>query len=138
AFAMFVSLPPWDQRRSPETQLFAILQRANFEFYRYPEAIAFASPRPARPGVGNVNGFQFMVEDRNGTGQPGALVGAAQAVIAAAGARREVTALSTGFTTSVPQFNVGVNRDKAGTLGVPVDGIFQGLAAYLGGLQINN
>ncbi|TLZ68136.1 MAG: efflux RND transporter permease subunit, partial [Methanobacteriota archaeon] len=138
AFAMFVILTPWDQRRSPETQLFAILQRANFEFYRYPEAIGFAFPLPALPGVGNVNGFQFMVEDRNGTGQPGALVGAAQAVIAAAGARREVTALSTGFTTSVPQFNVAVNRDKAGTLGVPVDGIFQGLAAYLGGLQINN
>ena len=138
AFAMFVILTPWDQRRSPQTQLFAILGRANFEFYHYPEAIGFAFPLPALPGVGVVNGFQFMVEDRNGTGQAEALARAAQTVIGAAGARREVTGLSTGFSTSVPQFNVVVNRDKAGTLGVPVDSIFQSLAAFLGGEQINN
>jgi len=138
AFTMFVILRPWDERRSPDTQLFTILQRANFEFYSYPEAIGFAFPLPALPGVGAVNGFQFMVEDRNGTGQAEALAQAAQAVIAAASQRREVTALSTGFSTSVPQFNVAVNRDKAGTLGVPVDSIFQSLAAYLGGLQVNN
>ncbi|HEX9246392.1 MAG TPA: efflux RND transporter permease subunit [bacterium] len=138
AFAMFVILTPWDQRRSPQTQLFAILGRANFEFYHYPEAIGFAFPLPALPGVGVVNGFQFMVEDRNGTGQAEALARAAQTVIAAAAARKEVTGLSTGFSTSVPQFNVVVNRDKAGTLGVPVDSIFQSLAAFLGGEQINN
>jgi hydrophobe/amphiphile efflux-1 (HAE1) family protein len=138
AFTMFVILRPWDQRRSPDTQLLAILQRANFGFYNYPEAIGFAFPLPALPGVGNVNGFQFMVEDRSGTGQTGALAQATQAVITAASQRREVTALSTGFSTSVPQFTVAVNRDKAGTLGVPVDSIFQNLAAYLGGLQVNN
>src|SRR5207302_7043467 len=101
-------------------------------------AIGFAFPLPALPGVGVVNGFQFMVEDRNGTGQAETLARAAQTVIGAAASRKEVTGLSTGFSTSVPQFNVAVNRDKAGTLGVPVDGIFQSLAAYLGGLQINN
>ncbi|HEX4835975.1 MAG TPA: efflux RND transporter permease subunit [bacterium] len=138
AFTMFVILRPWDERRSPETQLVTILQRANFEFFSYPEAIGFAFALPALPGVGNVNGFQFMVEDRNGTGQADALARAAQAIIAAAGQRREVTALSTGFSTTVPQFNVAVNRDKAGTLGVPVDSILQNLAAYLGGLQVNN
>ncbi len=138
AFTLFIILRPWDERRSPDTQLFTILQRANFQFYSYPEAIGFAFPLPALPGVGAVNGFQFMLEDRNGTGQAGALAQAAQAVIAAASTRKEVTALSTGFSTSVPQFNVVVNRDKAGTLGVPVDSIFQNLAAYLGGLQINN
>jgi multidrug efflux pump len=138
AFTMFVILRPWDERRSPDTQLFPILQRANYGFYSYPEAIGFAFPLPALPGVGAVNGFQFMVEDRNATGQAGPLERAAQAVIAAASQRREVTALSTGFSTAVPQFTVEVNRDKAGTLGVPVDGIFQNLAAYLGGLQVNN
>jgi hydrophobe/amphiphile efflux-1 (HAE1) family protein len=138
AFTMFVILKPWDQRRTPDTQLFPILQRANFGFYSFPEAIGFAFPLPALPGVGNVNGFQFMVEDRNGTGQAEALARAAQAVIGAASQRREVTALSTGFSTSTPQFTVDVNRDKAGTLGVPVDSIFQNMAAYLGGLQVNN
>ncbi len=138
AFAMFAVLTPWDHRRSPDTQLSAILQRANFQFYGYPEAIGFAFALPPLPGVGTVNGFQFMVEDRNGTGQAEALARVTQGVIGAASKRPEVTGLSTGFSTSVPQFTVVVNRDKAGTLGVPVDGIFQSLSAFLGGLQINN
>ncbi len=138
AFAMFAVLTPWDQRRSPDTQLFALLQRANFQFYGYPEALGFAFALPALPGVGTVNGFQFMVEDRNGTGQAEALARVTQGVIAAASKRPEMTGLSTGFSTSVPQFTVVVNRDKAGTLGVPVDSIFQSLSAFLGGLPINN
>ncbi|HYM91134.1 MAG TPA: efflux RND transporter permease subunit, partial [bacterium] len=136
--AMFVVFRPWEERRSRDAQLFPILQRVNREFAGYPEAIGFAFPLPPLPGVGAVNGFQFMVEDRNGTGQADALARVVQAVMGAAGTHREVTALSTGFSASVPQFNVAVNRDKAGTLGVPVDSIFQNLSAFLGGLQINN
>ncbi len=138
AVTIFTVLKPWDERRSRETQLFPLLQRANIAFAGFPEAVGFAFPLPALPGVGNVNGFQFMVEDLNGTGQANALFQAAQAVIAAASQRREVTALSTGFSTSVPQFNVVANRDKAAALGVSVDSIYQGLSAFLGGLPINN
>ena len=137
-FTMFPVLRPWDQRRSRDTQLFALLGRANREFASYPEAIGFAFPLPPLPGVGAVNGFQFIVEDRNGTGGADALARVAQGVIAAASQRPEVTALSTGFSTSTPQYDVLMNRDKAGVLGVPVDGIFQSLGAYLGGVQINN
>jgi len=137
-FAMFVVLRPWDERRSHETQLFALLGRANREFAGYPEALGFAFPLPALPGVGAVNGFQLMIEDRNGTGQADALARVVQEVMGAASTHREVAGLSTGFSTSVPQFNVVLNRDKAGTLGVPVDSIFQNLSAYLGGLPVNN
>jgi hydrophobe/amphiphile efflux-1 (HAE1) family protein len=137
-FAMFSLLKPWEERRSRDTQLFGILQRVNREFASYPEAIGFAFALPPLPGVGNVNGFQFMVEDLNGTGQLDRLAQVTQGVMGAASRRPEVTALSTGFSTTVPQFNVVVNRDKAGTLGVPVDSVFQNLGAFLGGLQINN
>jgi HAE1 family hydrophobic/amphiphilic exporter-1/multidrug efflux pump len=137
-FTIFPVLRPWDQRRSRDAQLFALLGRANREFASYPEAIGFAFPLPPLPGVGNVSGFQFMVEDRNGTGLADPLARVAQGVIGAASQHPEVTALSTGFTTSVPQYNVVVNRDKAGTLGVPIDGLFQSLGAFLGGVQINN
>jgi hydrophobe/amphiphile efflux-1 (HAE1) family protein len=137
-FAMFVLLKPWDERRTPETQLFPILIRANRAFASFPEAIGFAFPLPPLPGVGNTNGFQFMVEDLNGTGDLTRLSQVTQGVLAAAARRPEVTSLSTGFSTAVPQFNVVVNREKAGTLGVPVDSVFQSVGAFLGGLQINN
>jgi hydrophobe/amphiphile efflux-1 (HAE1) family protein len=138
AFAAFVTLKPWDARRSRDTQLFPLLLRANAEFSRYPEAIGFAFPLPPLPGEGNVNGFQFMVEDRNGTGDVSALARVAEKVIGVAGTHPEVTALSTGFRTTTPRYHVAVNRDMAGTLGVPVDSVYQSLSAFLGGLQINN
>jgi len=138
AFTMFVTLKPWDKRRSPQAQLFALLARANREFASYPEALGFAFPFPALPGVGAVNGFQYVVEDLNGTGDLARLNQVTGGVIGAASQRPEVTSLSTGFSTNVPQYNVEVNREKATTLGVPVDSVFQDLAAFLGGLQINN
>ena len=137
-FAMFVLLKPWDERRSRDTQLFPILIRANIAFSQFPEAIGFAFPLPPLPGVGNTNGFQFVAEDRNGTGDLNRLSQVTQSVLAVAARRPEVTSLSTGFSTSVPQFNVDVNRDKAGALGVPVDSVFQSVGAFLGGLPINN
>jgi multidrug efflux pump subunit AcrB len=79
-----------------------------------------------------------MIEDLNGTGDLARLSKVTQGVLGAAGRRPEVTSLSTGFSTAVPQFNVEVNREKAGTLGVPVDSVFQSIGAFLGGLQINN
>ncbi|HKX17991.1 MAG TPA: efflux RND transporter permease subunit [bacterium] len=137
-FAMFVLLKPWDERRTRDTQLFPILIRANIAFSQFPEAVGFAFPLPPLPGVGNTNGFQFIVEDRNGSGDLNRLAQVTQSVIGAAGRRPEVTSLSTGFSTSVPQYNVDVNRDKAGSLGVPIDSIFQSVGALLGGVQINN
>jgi hydrophobe/amphiphile efflux-1 (HAE1) family protein len=137
-FAMFVTLKPWDERRTPDTQLFPILTRANGILAGFPEAIAFAFPLPALPGVGNTNGFQFVAEDLNGTGDLNRLAQVTQGVLGAAARRPEVTSLSTGFSTAVPEFNVDVNREKAGTLGVPIDSVFQSVGAFLGGLQINN
>ncbi|HEV2357063.1 MAG TPA: efflux RND transporter permease subunit, partial [bacterium] len=137
-FAMFVLLKPYDQRRSPDTQLFPILTRANRLFSSFPEAIGFAFPLPPLPGIGNANGFQFMVEDRNGTGDLNRLSQVTQNILTTAGRRPEVTALSTAFSTAVPQVNVTVNRDKAGALGVPVDSVFQSVGAFLGGLPVNN
>jgi hydrophobic/amphiphilic exporter-1 (mainly G- bacteria), HAE1 family len=92
---MFVELKPWDERRSPQTQLFAILNRVNREFASWPEAVGFAFPFPALPGVGNVNGFQFMIEDLKGTGDLTRLSQVTQGVISAASRRPEVTSLST-------------------------------------------
>ncbi|HLY21185.1 MAG TPA: efflux RND transporter permease subunit [bacterium] len=137
-FAMFVLLKPWDQRRTPDTQLFPILIRANRAFAGFPEAVGFAFPLPPLPGVGNTNGFQFMLEDLNGSGDLNRLAQTTQSVLAAAARHPEVTSLSTGFSTNVPQFNVEVNREKAGTFGVAVDSVFQSVGAFLGGLPVNN
>src|SRR3989454_300863 len=62
----FVTLKPWDDRKSRAEQLQAIKQRINQELPPIPEGIAFSFSPPAIPGVGTSGGFTFALEDRAG------------------------------------------------------------------------
>jgi hydrophobe/amphiphile efflux-1 (HAE1) family protein len=137
-FAMFVVLKPWNQRRARDLQLFPILGRVNQVVGRYVGAMAFAFPLPPIPGLGVVNGFQYMLEDRNGSGAIGPLQRAVQGIFGAASKQPAIASVSTSFSTTVPQINVDVDRNKAGVLGVPVSSVLGDLGEYLGGLEINN
>ena len=52
--------------------------------------------------------------------------------------RKELTGIYSGYSTSIPQIKLDIDRDKARTLNVPVNNVFQGLQIYLGGLQVND
>ncbi len=45
---------------------------------------------------------------------------------------------STGLRTTVPQFRVDLDTDKAQTLGVPVTDVYNALQTFLGGLYVND
>ena len=66
AGTLVMTLAPWDERTSRETQITAIMQRLRREFAAYPEAGAFVYSLPAIPGMGNVSGFQYQLQDRSG------------------------------------------------------------------------
>src|SRR6476661_5396452 len=53
----FVTLKPWDDRKSRAEQLQAIKQRINVALSSLPEAIAFSFSPPAIPGIGTSGGF---------------------------------------------------------------------------------
>jgi multidrug efflux pump subunit AcrB len=46
--------------------------------------------------------------------------------------------LSTTFEPGTPQVSVELDREKARTLGVKVDSVFETLQAYLSGLYVND
>ena len=52
--------------------------------------------------------------------------------------RKELTGIYSAYSTTVPQIKLDIDRDKARTLGVPVNDVFRGLQIYLGGLQVND
>src|SRR6266568_315284 len=63
----FLSLDPWDERRSPGLSAKAILASLNRTLRsEVPEAIAFAFAPPAIPGIGTAGGFSFWIQDRSG------------------------------------------------------------------------
>lgn len=130
-------LKPWEERHTEEEQIKSIMAGVKQRFAAYPEAVAIAFPPPPIPGLGNAGGFQFELQDRAGA-TPQELDDMARKFIAAASQSPEVSNLFCGFRTTVPQVKLDIDRDKARTLNIPVNQIFEGLQIYLAGLQVND
>jgi len=132
----FVTLTPWDARRSRAEQLQAIKQRINQRLSQVPGGIAFAFSPPAIPGVGTAGGFTFALEDRSGQDLQ-FLASNLKTFMTAASKRPEIAGLSTTFLPSVPQEFIDVDRDKVIKQGVPISDVYRTVQAFMGGLFIN-
>ncbi len=134
---MFVGLKPWEERKTAALHASALVQEWNKKFAAIPGARAFAFGPPPLPGYGNVSGFTMQLQDRSG-GSIEQLAGYVQQLQAAVAKRPEIARVSTTFNPANPQVKVELDREKARTLGVPVDSIFQTLQTYLSGLYVND
>jgi hydrophobic/amphiphilic exporter-1 (mainly G- bacteria), HAE1 family len=137
AALMFVGLEPWEERETPELHAGAIAREWTRKFAAIPGARAFAFGPPALPGYGNVSGFTLQLQDRSG-GSTAQLAGYVKQLTEAVGKRPEIGRVSTTFNPETPQVKVELDREKARTLGVPVDSVFQTMQAYLSGLYVND
>ncbi|UFP93056.1 efflux RND transporter permease subunit [Gloeobacter morelensis] len=135
---LFVTLKPWEERSSPEESAQAIQARISREFASYPEAVGVALSPPPIPGLGTSGGFQFELQDRSGTQSAQQLAETAQRFSQAASQSPELGGIYNSFRANVPQVKIDLDRDKAKTLGIPLNDIFNSLSTYLGGLQVND
>ena len=133
---LFVTLKPWDNRKSRDEQFQQIKQNINRSLAGIPEGIAFSFSPPAIPGVGTSGGFTFVLEDRAGNDVQ-FLADNLDKFLAAARKRPEIAGVNTTFLPSVPQQFVDVDRDKVIKQGVAVKDVYQTLQAFMGGLFIN-
>ncbi|MCP5519157.1 MAG: multidrug efflux RND transporter permease subunit [Verrucomicrobiales bacterium] len=134
---VFVGLEDWEERQAPELKADAIAMQWNRKFFGLPAAQVFSFGPPALPGYGSVSGFTLQFQDRSG-GSVEQLAGRVQQFIADAAKRPEIGRLSTTLQPVTPQVRVELDREKARTLGVKVDSVFQTLQAYLSGLYVND
>ncbi len=134
---MFIGLKPWEERKSHALQAKALLQEWNQKFAAIPGARIFAFGPPPLPGYGNVSGFTMQLQDRSG-GSIEQLAGYVQQLQKAVAQRPEIARVSTTFNSATPQVKVELDREKARTLGVPVDSVFATLQTYLSGLYVND
>ncbi|MGA7235805.1 MAG: multidrug efflux RND transporter permease subunit [Bryobacteraceae bacterium] len=133
---VFVSMKPWDTRKSKAEQFQAIKAHLNQELAKLPEAIAFGFSPPAIPGVGTSGGFTFILEDRAGKDVQ-FLTDNLNKFMAAARKRPEISSLSTTFLPSVPQEFVEVDRDKVIKQGVAINDVYRTIQTFMGGLFVN-
>jgi len=133
----FVSLDPWHERHTAETDFKAIVAALNREFASIPAAQVFAFLPPAIPGIGTGGGFSFMLQDRSG-GPVELLAENAQRFIEAARQRPELQGVFSPFRASVPQIFADVDRDKALKQGVDLRSVYTTLQSFMGGAYVND
>jgi len=130
-------LTPWDERKTKDLELHAILARMQASFLQVPEATVFAFGLPPILGLSTTGGFQFMLEDRAGTGVED-LAQTADLLVQAARSRRELGNVVNTFRSNVPAYKIDVDLDKVQTLGIPVTDAYNTLQTFLGGLYVND
>jgi HAE1 family hydrophobic/amphiphilic exporter-1 len=133
----FVSLKPWAERETPETDFRAILAALNRKLALIPAAQVFAFLPPAIPGIGTGGGFSMMLQDRSGSSVEYLDQNLAR-FLEAARKRPELTRLFSPFRAGVPQVFANVDRDKSLKQGVDLRGVYTTLQAFMGGVYVND
>src|SRR5881394_2662626 len=137
AALMFVGLKDWEERKAPHLHASAISREWTKKFLSIPGARVFGFGPPPLPGYGNVSGFSMQLQDRSG-GSIEQLAAYVKQLTEAVSKRPEIGRVSTTFNPATPQVKVELDREKARTLGVPVNTVFATLQTYLSGLYVND
>ena len=130
-------LKPWDERTSMHLDQQTILRQVQPKLARLQSGIVFGFGLPPILGLGAAGGFELMLQDRT-DGDLTRLSDVTQTFVQAARQRPEIASINTGLRTTVPQFRVDLDTDKAQTLGVPVTDVYSALQTFLGGLYVND
>jgi multidrug efflux pump len=134
AATIFVTQKHWDQREVTAAQLVGELfgKTAGIK-----EALVLAFNPPAIFGLGTAGGFEFYIQNR-GEGGARRLNEVTQAFLGRANRDPQLGGAQTLWRATVPQITVDVDREKAKKLGVPIDDVFNSLAATLGTYYVND
>jgi HAE1 family hydrophobic/amphiphilic exporter-1 len=136
--SIFARLKPWEERKGEALHVKGIMAAVQRQVAAIPEAIIFPFNIPTLSGFGAASGFNFLLQDRSGTMTVEELGEHTRKFLAAGGQRPELGNLFTSFDPSYPQVKVDLDREKARTLGVPVNEVFQAMSAALGGTYVND
>ncbi|MEE8227700.1 MAG: efflux RND transporter permease subunit, partial [Kiloniellales bacterium] len=137
AATVYIIMEPWDARTAPSLSQEAILGNLMARFRGIQEAIVFAFPPPAIPGLGVAGGFQMQLQDKGDVG-PQELAQVAREIIVDGNAQSGLSNLNTTFRASVPQLFAEVDREKAKKLDVSLNEVFGTFQAYLGSAYVND
>ncbi len=134
---LFVNLKPWEERKTRETSIDAVIGRLNGKLFGMKEALAFAFNFPEIPGLGTTSGLELNLQQRSGTDLQ-QFARTVQAFIADAQQQGAVLGAQTTFRADVPQVYVHVDRETAKARGVGLADLFSTLQAMLSTLYIND
>ncbi|MUL10871.1 efflux RND transporter permease subunit [Aliivibrio fischeri] len=134
---LIIKLNNWDERKDPALHQKALMNKVRQMLNTIPNANALVFATPAIRGMGSVDGFNFVLEDNLGR-SPQELAQTTQNFVAKINQLPEVARAFSIFRANVPQRFIDVDRDKAISMGIPLNDIFQTLQSQLGGAYISD
>jgi multidrug efflux pump len=136
--SMFVTLDPFEKRRSPALTDEAIMARLRPQWARQVgDAQVLAFGAPPIPGLSVAGGFKLIVEDRAGLGLT-TLQRQTDALVRKLDDQPALVGVSSQFRSVTPQLFLDIDRTKVASLGVSLDDVNQTLEILLGSLYVNS
>jgi HAE1 family hydrophobic/amphiphilic exporter-1 len=135
---IFVSLKPWDDRKSKEDQLSAVMAEIQKRTADLKEARVLAIAPPAINGLGATAGFTFELEQTTSTDNIQQFEQVTRNFLKAVNQRPEIGMAYTFFTTHTPSYQINVDRDKVKKLGVSISDVYGTMSTLLGSSYVND
>ncbi|KIG10577.1 efflux RND transporter permease subunit [Caballeronia concitans] len=140
ASTFFVGLKSFDDRYTSaniRTQnARAVLVNAYKALSQVREGIVVPLNPPSIPGLGTTGGTEMWIQSKGDT-TIAQFAGIVQDYVAKAKARPELTGVTSTFNASSQQLLADVDRDKAETLGVPVEDVYSAMQTMFGSLYVS-
>lgn len=134
---VFVSLKPWDQRRSKAEQMQAVVARVQKELKSIADATVVVISPPAIPGLGQTGGFTFELEQRESTDNVEQFAAVAKNFLKELNKRPEIAGAVTFFSANTPTYQLVVDREKCSRLGVSIGDVYSSIQTCLGSTYTN-
>ena len=107
----FVTLTPWQQRKTSELSINGVLATINAKGMAIADATVAAFNMPGIPGLGTVGGFDFRLQDYL-AGDLNTFVDYANKLIAAANGDPRITHAYTTYSPNYPMIKLDIDRKR--------------------------
>ncbi len=135
--SLFVMLEPWNERKSKDESIDAIIAKANEIGDSMQEPIVFSLNPPAIPGLGMTSGLEMQLLDINALGSA-QLKQAVDEIRTQAAKDPRIASVTSLFEGTVPQYSIKIDRDRAKMYNLTLESIYSTLSAFMGGSYVND
>jgi multidrug efflux pump len=134
----FISLQPWDKRDGADNSAPVIMQRANREIGHQLRDVEFyaLNPPPVR-GLGQSSGFTMELMNTGGLSRQ-EFEDKSNQLLAQARAEQGLAAVRINNVPDTPTFNIDIDAEKVGALGLSQSDVDTTLSTAWGGTYVND
>jgi len=133
----FVKLRDWKDRNRADLTAWAVQRRAMGAFSQFRNAMAFVFVPPAISELGTSTGFDFQLLDFGGVGHQ-ALMAARNQLLGMAFQDPRLVRVRPNGLDDLPEYQIDVDWEKAGALGLPISAIHSTITASFGSAYVND